>query len=38
VSSNAPREKIEECVARAYARSAVFDSITKGVPVSVTLG
>ncbi|MEX0782203.1 MAG: OsmC family protein [Dehalococcoidia bacterium] len=37
VSSSAPREKVEECVARAYARSAVFDSITKGVPVSVAL-
>ena len=37
VEANAPREKIEECVQRAYARSAVFDSITKGVPVHVGL-
>ena len=37
VESSAPREKIEECVRRAYARSAVFDSISMGVPVSVAL-
>lgn len=37
VVADAPREKIEECVARAYARSAVFDSITQGVPVKVDL-
>ena len=34
----APREKIQEIVDRAYARSAVFDSISRGVPVSVTVG
>jgi uncharacterized OsmC-like protein len=38
VASSAPREKLEECVARAYARSAVFDSITRGVAVQVSLG
>lgn len=36
VVSDAPQEKIDECIRRAYARSAVFDSIVKGVPVSVT--
>ena len=37
VKGDAPEEKLQEIVARAYARSAVFDSITKGVPVSVQL-
>jgi uncharacterized OsmC-like protein len=37
VKGNAPEEKLQEIVARAQARSAVFDSITKGVPVTVQL-
>lgn len=37
VDADAPREKIEEVVQRAYARSAVFDSINAGVPVKVSL-
>ena len=35
VEGDAPREKLEEVVARAKARSANFDMITNGVPVSV---
>jgi uncharacterized OsmC-like protein len=35
VKGDAPRAKLEEVVARAQARSVVFDSITKGVPVTV---
>lgn len=35
IKADAPQEKIQEVVDRAYARSAVFDSITRGVPVSV---
>lgn len=37
VVSSAPQEKIDECLRRAYARSAVFDSLTTGVPVTVSL-
>jgi len=37
VQANAPAEKIQEIVDRAYARSAVFDSINRGVPVTVSL-
>jgi uncharacterized OsmC-like protein len=36
ITAQASEEKIQEIVARAYARSAVFDSITRGVPVTVT--
>lgn len=37
VKGDAPAEKLQEVVARAQARSAVFDSITRGVPVTVQL-
>ena len=37
IDSDAPREKVEEVVRRATARSAVFDMVTNGVPVDVTL-
>jgi uncharacterized OsmC-like protein len=37
VRADAPREKIQEVLERAYARSAVFDSINAGVPVTVSL-
>ena len=37
IQAQAPREKIEEVVRRAYARSAVFDSINAGVPVQVSV-
>lgn len=37
IDSDAPREKVQEVVDRAWARSAVFDSITRGVPVKVSL-
>ncbi len=36
VRGDAPPEKLQEIVSRAQARSAVFDSITNGVPVTVT--
>jgi len=35
VKGDAPEEKLREVVARAQARSAVFDMVTNGVPVSV---
>jgi uncharacterized OsmC-like protein len=35
VSGDAPAEKLQELVARAQARSAVFDMVTNGAPVSV---
>jgi hypothetical protein len=35
VKANAPEEKIREVVERAKARSSVFDSVTRGVPVAV---
>ena len=35
VKGDAPPEKLQEVVERAQARSAVFDSITRGVPVKV---
>lgn len=35
VRGDAPAEKLREVVARAQARSAVFDMVTNGVPVSV---
>jgi len=35
IRGDAPEEKLREVVARAQARSAVFDCITNGVPVSV---
>jgi len=35
VKANAPEEKVREVVERAKARSVVFDSITRGVPVAV---
>ena len=37
VKANAPAEKIREVVERAKARSVVFDSITNGVPIDVTV-
>lgn len=37
IEAQAPREKVEEVVRRAYARSAVFDSITQGVPIEVSV-
>jgi uncharacterized OsmC-like protein len=37
VEGDAPEEKLREIVARAEARSAVFDMVTNGVPVSVDL-
>ena len=37
VKGDAPEEKIQEVVARAQARSAVFDMVTNGVPVSVNV-
>ena len=37
VAGDAPAEKLEELVARAQQRSAVFDMVTNGVPVSVDL-
>ncbi len=37
VKGDAPKEKLQEVVARAQSRSAVFDSITRGVPVTVQL-
>ena len=35
VKGDAPPEKLQEVVARAQRRSAVFDMVTNGVPVSV---
>jgi uncharacterized OsmC-like protein len=35
VTGNAPAEKLREVVQRAKARSAVYDMVTKGVPVAV---
>jgi uncharacterized OsmC-like protein len=35
VEGNAPEEKLREIVARAQQRSAVFDMVTNGVPVTV---
>jgi len=35
VKGDAPEEKLREVVARAQARSAVFDIVTNGVPISV---
>ncbi|CUA86144.1 Uncharacterized OsmC-related protein [Chelatococcus sambhunathii] len=35
VAGDAPKEKLEEIVAQARARSAVFDVLTNGVPVTV---
>jgi uncharacterized OsmC-like protein len=35
VKGDAPPEKLQEVVARAQRRSAVFDIVTNGVPVSV---
>jgi len=37
IDADAPREKVQEVVERAQARSAVFDIISHGVPVSVQL-
>jgi len=37
VSGDAPEEKLQELMARAQQRSAVFDMVTNGVPVSVEL-
>lgn len=37
IQSDAPREKVEEVLRRATARSAVFDMVTNGVPVDVNL-
>jgi uncharacterized OsmC-like protein len=37
VKADAPAEKIEELIARAQARSAVFDMVANGVPVEVSL-
>ena len=38
VSGEASEEKLREVVERAQARSAVFDMVTNGVPVEVTVG
>ena len=35
VKGNAPEEKLQQIVERAQQRSAVFDMVTNGVPVSV---
>jgi uncharacterized OsmC-like protein len=35
IKGDAPEEKLQEIVARMQARSAVFDMVTNGVPVSV---
>jgi uncharacterized OsmC-like protein len=35
VEGDAPQEKLREIVTRAYERSAVFDMVTNGVPVTV---
>ena len=35
IRADAPPEKLRQIVARAHGRSAVFDSITRGVPVTV---
>ena len=35
VKGDAPEEKLREVVARAQQRSAVFDMVTNGVPVTV---
>jgi uncharacterized OsmC-like protein len=35
IAGDAPKEKLEEIVAQARARSAVFDVLTNGVPVSI---
>jgi uncharacterized OsmC-like protein len=37
VTGDAPEEKLREVVARAQRRSAVFDMVTNGVPVSVNV-
>jgi uncharacterized OsmC-like protein len=37
VKGDAPEEKLREIVARAHQRSAVFDMVTNGVPVTVDL-
>jgi uncharacterized OsmC-like protein len=37
VKANAPEEKIREVIKRAKARSVVYDSITRGVPVEVVM-
>jgi uncharacterized OsmC-like protein len=37
VEGDAPREKLEQIVEQARARSAVFDVLTKGVPVSISM-
>jgi uncharacterized OsmC-like protein len=37
VSGDAPEEKLREVVARAQQRSAVFDMVTNGVPVTVEM-
>jgi len=37
VEGDAPAEKLQEIVDRAKARSAVFDSVTRGVPIAVGL-
>jgi len=36
IKGNAPAEKLQEIVSQAVARSAVFDVLSNGVPVSVT--
>jgi uncharacterized OsmC-like protein len=38
VTGDAPEEKLREVVERAQARSAVFDMVSHGVPVEVTVG
>ena len=38
VTGEAPEEKLREVVERAKARSAVFDMVSHGVPVEVTVG
>ena len=38
VSGEASEEKLREVVERAQARSAVFDMVSNGVPVEVTVG
>ncbi len=35
IEGDAPKEKLEEIVQQAKARSAVFDIITNGIPVTI---
>jgi uncharacterized OsmC-like protein len=37
ITGDAPREKLEQIVAQSRARSAVYDVLTRGVPVEITV-